>query len=278
MIDRRLLILGSAQHPEWVSDASWEEQVQLLFSQMGSEEIERRRTAAGATMEEFEEQFRRFVREEMMIRELVARRVESVTPPTEADMKIEYEKERKETFTRPESWAVYHIDRFIPRDQADSLPGLLQDLDRIRSEVADVIQDATTLKAKAEAMAPFVRKYSEAPDAQVGYAYIYDTTKVNFDSELVDRVRNATLGELSPVFELAGDADRVGASFLLVFENRPGDEVSFETAKRVLKQKMEEDRKNENRDNLFAELERQFPIKRYDENLYSDLPMEGSPQ
>ncbi|MCA9423424.1 MAG: peptidylprolyl isomerase [Candidatus Omnitrophica bacterium] len=271
MIDRRLLILGAAKHPEWVNDASWEEQVQTLYAKMGAEEIERRRKAAGVGKEEFMEQFRKFIREEMMIRELVAREVESATPPSEEELMAAYEKERDTTFTRPESWAVYHVDRYLPRAEADSLPKVVEELERIRAEVAASISSATTPKAKANLMAPFVKEHSEAPDAQVGYAYIYDTTKVNFDPELVDHVRTATMGELSPVFELAGDEEKVGATFFLVFENRPGDTVSFETAKRVLIQKMMEERKRENRDRLFEELEAQFPVEVKEEALYVGL-------
>ncbi|MCA9443792.1 MAG: hypothetical protein KC964_23540, partial [Candidatus Omnitrophica bacterium] len=80
---------------------------------------------------------------------------------------------------------------------------------------------------------------------------------------------------LSPVFELAGDEEKVGATFFLVFENRPGDTVSFETAKRVLIQKMMEERKRENRDRLFEELEAQFPVEVKEEALYVGL--EDSP-
>ena len=57
MIDRRLLVLGSAQHPEWVTDASWEIEVQHQLTEMGADEVERRRQLAGLPKEEFFEQF-----------------------------------------------------------------------------------------------------------------------------------------------------------------------------------------------------------------------------
>lgn len=278
MIDRRLLILGSAQYPEWVSDASWEEEVQVLSAKIGAEEFERRRNASGVTKEEFEDHFRNFVREEMMIRELIAREVETATAPTEAELQERYEKDREAVFTRPDSWAVYHIDRYLTRDRASELPKLLENLESVRAQVAEAIASATTPAGKADRMSPLVKQFSEAKDAQTGYAFIYDTPKVNFDKEFVDRVRSATLGELSPVFELAGDEEKLGGCFFLVFEHRPGDTVSFNTAKTVLAKQMVEERVRENRDRLFLRLENQFPVKIFEEAIVVGLETEEENQ
>ncbi len=271
MIDRRLLILGAAQYPEWVSDASWEEEVQVLYSTLGTEEIERRRTASGATKEEFDEQFGKFVREEMMIRELVAREVNSVTPATEEELQKKYEEERDTHFTRPDSWAVYHIDRYIPREESEQLPTLLEELEGIRSKVHEAIRDATSIKDKAVLMEPHVKEHSQAEDAQTGYAYIYDNPEVSFDSEFLNRVRTATLGELSPVFELTGNEERVGGCFFLVFQHRPGETVSFENAQRILEKKMMEEATKDNRDELFDRLEKQFPVQVFEDFLYQGM-------
>lgn len=271
LIDRRLLVLESAQHPEWVSDASWEEEVQRLYVRMGAEEIEQRRLASGATQDEFDDQFRRFVREEMMIRELAAREIENATPPLESEVRERYEQDRESVFTRPDSWAVYRIERYVDRDAAVRLPELLQDLDRIRSEVAEAVESATSIPAKAERMAPFVRQYSEAEDAQIGYAYIYDSPKVRFDPEFMNRVKGAELGVLSPVFELAGDEKKVGGCFFLAFEHRPGQTVSFETARPVLEKQMMEERTAERRKALFERLEQKFPSEIDEEALNTGL-------
>jgi hypothetical protein len=48
MIERRLLVLGALAHPEWVSDASTEREVQRQLTSLGPDEVERRRKLGGA--------------------------------------------------------------------------------------------------------------------------------------------------------------------------------------------------------------------------------------
>ncbi|NUN96827.1 MAG: hypothetical protein HUU16_11695, partial [Candidatus Omnitrophica bacterium] len=154
MVERRLLILGSKEHPEWVKGGSVELEVKKRLAELGPDEVERRRKIANVPKESFLEEFRRYVREELMQREILRREVNEKVVVTDEEVRERYERDREKTFHRPQSWAVHHIDRFLPRGKAAELPALMERMEALRSEVASVIASATAPRAKADLMVP----------------------------------------------------------------------------------------------------------------------------
>lgn len=271
MVERRLLILGSKEHPEWVKGGSVELEVKKRLAELGPDEVERRRKIANVPKESFLEEFRRYVREELMQREILRREVNEKVVVTDEEVRERYERDREKTFHRPQSWAVHHIDRFLPREKAAELPALMERMEALRSEVASVIASATAPRAKADLMVPFVKAHSEAPDAQTGYAYIYDTEGLRFDPEFVNRVRGSTPGELSPVFELAGDETRVGACFFLTFDRKEGVYTPTESALRTVKALLRREKGEALHNALFERLRRDYPVRVFEDRLFSGL-------
>ncbi|MCG3197660.1 MAG: hypothetical protein GHCLOJNM_02149 [bacterium] len=271
MVERRLLILGSKEHPEWVKGGSVELEVKKRLAELGPDEVERRRKIANVPKESFLEEFRRYVREELMQREILRREVNEKVVVTDEEVRERYERDREKTFHRPQSWAVHHIDRFLPRGKAAELPALMERMEALRSEVASVIASATAPRAKADLMVPFVKAHSEAPDAQTGYAYIYDTEGLRFDPEFVNRVRGSTPGELSPVFELAGDETRVGACFFLTFDRKEGVYTPTESALRTVKALLRREKGEALHNALFERLRRDYPVRVFEDRLFSGL-------
>jgi hypothetical protein len=267
MIERRLLILGALEHPEWVTDASAEQEVQRQLVSLGPDEVERRRKLANVPKGMFMDQFRRYVREEMMKREVLQHEVTEKVSVSAEEIRKRYEEKKEEVFHRPESWAVYHVDQYLPREKASELPALIGSLEVLRSEASHLIEKAPSPKAKADLFAPFVRKHSQAPDSQTGYAYIYDDPKVQFDPAFLSRVKEATLGELSPVFELAGDDKKVGACFFLVFERNPGVYTDFEHAEHTTRADLLKEKSEAVREALFERLRAEYPVKIFEDTL-----------
>lgn len=268
MIERRLLLLGAIEHPEWVTDASAEAEVQRQLTSLGPQEVERRRNLAGLSKDEFDDQFRRFVREELMKAAIIRTEVDEKLVVTDEEIQAKFEQEKMERYRRPESWAVHHVDLYLPRSRAEEMPALRNKLESIRSEAAHAIESATDIKSKAEAFVPFVRKYSEAAEAQNGYAYIYDDPKVQFDPALKERVKLVTPGELSPVFDLAGDSERVGASFVLVFEHKPETIATLEQAERLVRTDLTNEKRERLVNGLLDRIRATYPVTIDEDALY----------
>lgn len=275
IIDKRLLALRGAEHPDWVGDASVEAEVRKRLKDMGPKESERRRKLAGLTKEGFAEDFTKYVREEMMQNAIIQREVDSKLGVGEEELRQRYDRDLKESFYRPDSWSIYHIEKYLPRERREELPILVEEMERIRHEVSLAIESATTHQAQAERMAPFVKQYSEAPSAQSGYVYLYDTPKAQFDPAFVSRVKGSIVGDLSPVFELAGDENRVGVCFFLVFDHRPGEYAPYDLAKRPLRGKMLEEQRSALIARMFENLEREFPVAVYEARLFQGLGPSG---
>ncbi len=271
MVERRLLILGAREHPEWVKDGSVELEVRKRLAELGPDEVERRRKIANVPQESFLDEFRRFVQEELALREILRREVLEKVAVTDEEVRSRYELEREKTFHRPQSWAVYHIDRFLPKEKAAELPALVERMEVLRSEVAAAIASATSPRAKADLMVPFVKTHSEAPDAQTGYAYIYDTEGLRFDPEFVNRVRGSTPGELSPVFDLAGDESRVGSCFFLTFDRKEGVYTPTENAFRTVRVLLRREKGEALQHELFERLRRDYPVRVHEDKLFTGL-------
>lgn len=271
MIRRRLLVLGALKHPEWVSDASCEQAVQKQLASLGPEEVERRRQLGGVSKDDFLSQFRRFIREELMKREILRHEVDEKAIVTEEDIKARYERDRVKMFYRPDSWAAYHIDLYLPREQADQLPSIREKLERLRTEAARLIESATNPQAKAGIFAPMVQKHSQAPDAKTGYAYIYDTPEVSFDREFVERVKTCTIGELSPVFDLAGDDKKVGVCFFLAFEMKPGVYTEFERARKLIRFDLTKEKRASLHKDLLERLKNEYKVQIWEDRLYQGI-------
>ncbi len=271
MVTRRLLVLGALQHPEWVSDASCEREVQRQLTTLGPEEVERRRKLAGVAKDDFLSQFRRFIREEMMKREILRHEVEIPGAVTDDEVRQRYERDREKVFHRPDSWAVYHIDQFLPRENAAELPSVREKLEELRTQASRLIESATDPKAKAELFAPLAQEHSQAPDAKTGYAYIYDSPGLNFDPEFVKRVKTATPGELSPVFDLAGDEKNVGACFFLMFEKKDGVYAPFERVERFIRTDLTKEKKESLQKALLERLRNEYKVEIWEDRLYQGI-------
>jgi hypothetical protein len=275
MIERRLLVLGAAAHPEWVSDPSCEQEVQKQLVSLGPEEVERRRKLAGVSKDDFLDQFRRFIREELMKREVLRREVHDRVAVSTEEIHQRYVRDKETLFHRPDSWAVHHIEQYLPRERVAELPDLIKSLEVLREEVSHAIESGESPQARAEKMSPYVRTHSQASDAKSGYAYIYDRPEVQFDPELKKRIREATVGELSPVFELAGDEKRTGACFYLVFERKEGVYTQFEQAERIIRADLLKEKTEELQDVLMDRLRAAYPVKIFEEHLYDGIPPPG---
>ena len=275
MIDRRLLILEAARHPDLVSEASLSAEVKRRLIDLGPEEIERRKRLAGIPPERFQEDFRKVVREELITAAFIRREVDEKLTLSEDEMRERYDRDRETVYRRPDSWAVYHVAQYLPRDQEDDLPGLIAHLEEIRAEVGRAIESATSPQTCAERMAPFVKEHSHDPSAQSGHVFLYDTPEADFDPVFVDRVRNSALGQLSEVFELAGDEERVGACFLLTFEHRPGEYAPYERVRRILHADLLEEKRKALFAELFERLESEFPVTIHEERLFHGLDGTG---
>ncbi len=271
MVTRRLLILGALKHPEWIADASCEREVQRQLTVLGPDEIERRRKLAGVAKDDFLDQFRRFIREEMMKREILRREVEEQGTVTIEEIHQRFDRDLEKIYHRPDSWGVYHIDLYLPREQAAGLPALREKLEGIRSQAANLIQSATDLQDKADLFSPLVQDHSQAPDAKTGYAYIYDTLDVKFDPEFVKRVKTSTPGELSPVFELAGDDKKVGVCFFLAFEKKPGVYTSFDRAKNIIQADLIKEKKDSLRKALLERLRNEYKVEIWEDRLFQGI-------
>lgn len=271
MVVRRLLVLGALQHPEWISEASCEREVQKQLTSLGPEEVERRRKLAGVSKDDFMGQFRRFIKEELMKREILHREIEIPAVVTDEEIRQRYEKVREKSFYRPESWAVYHIDQILPREKASELPSIRERLEQLRTQASRLIESATTPQAKADLFAPMVQEHSHAPDAKTGYAYIYDTPEVEFDPEFVKRVKTATLGELSPVFDLAGDDKTVGACFFLVFQKKEGMYTPLDRAERLIRADLTREKMESLRKALLERLRNEYKVEIWEDALYQGI-------
>jgi hypothetical protein len=274
-IDRRLLILEAARHPELVSDASLSAEVKRRLIELGPEEIERRKRLARIPQERFQEDFRKLVREDLMTQEIVRREVDEKLALTEEEMRERYDRDREDLFRRPDSWALYHIVQYLPSDRKDELPELIRNLEEIHAHVSRAIESATNPKACATLMAPFVKEHSHDPSAASGHVFLYDTPKADFDPALVERVKASTLGQLSEVFELAGDEERVGACFLLTFEHRPEEYAPYERVERILRADMLEEKRKALFAKLFEKLKGDFPVTIHEDHLFCGLDWTG---
>jgi hypothetical protein len=269
------LILEAARHPELVSDASLSAEVKRRLIELGPEEIERRKRLARIPQERFQEDFRKLVREDLMTQEIVRREVDGKLALTEEEMRERYDRDREDLFRRPDSWAVYHIAQYLPRERKNELPELLAHLEEIRAEVGRAIESATNPEACAKRMAPFVKEHSHDPSARSGYVFLYDNPKADFDPAFVTQVKNSDLGHLSEVFELAGDEERVGACFLLAFEHRPGEYAPYERVERILRADMLEEKRKALFAKLFDKLEGDFPVTIHEDHLFCGLDGTG---
>lgn len=271
MITRRLLVLGALQHPEWVTDASCEREVQRQLTTLGPDEVERRRKLAGVSKDDFMGQFRRFIREELMKREILRHEIETPAVVTDEEVRQHYDKVREKSFHRPDSWAVYHIDHLLPREKVAELPSVRGKLEELRVQASRLIESATTPQAKADLFSRMVQEHSHAPDAKTGYAYIYDTPGIEFDPEFVKRVKTATLGELSPVFDLAGDEKNAGACFFLVFEKKDGVYTPFERADRLIRADLTREKMESLRKALLERLRNEYKVEIWEDLLYQGI-------
>ncbi|MBE7487984.1 hypothetical protein HS121_06960 [bacterium] len=271
MIERRLLVLGALAHPEWVSDASTEREVQRQLTSLGPDEVERRRKLAGVSKDDFLMQFRRFIKEELMKREILRREVEQKNEVTEEMVKARYENDREKVFYRPDSWAVHHVDQYLPKEKAADMPSLKAKMEALRDQASSLIASATSPEAKAALFAPFARENSQHSDAQTGYAYIYDRLDVKFDPEFVKRVKEATLGELSQVFELSGDDKQIGYCFFLTFEQRPGIYTPYEQAARIIHVNLLKEQSQKLYQELLDRLRQEYKVNIKEENLFMGI-------
>jgi len=272
MIERRLLVLGSVEHPEWVSDVSCENEVQRRLADMGPTEVERRKKLAGfPTTDAFLKQFRRFVREELMKKALLRHEVGEKVHVSEEEVRKRYDEEKDTVFHRPVSWSVYHITHYLPREKKDRLPHLLEQLEGIRERVSKAIESATSLEEKGRLMVPFVRKDAEREDSGSGFAYLYDTPKAAFDPAFVSRVKTAVVGELSQVFELAGNEKRVGGCFFLVTETKKGEYAPYRRVRKTLRAQILDEKRKVLRENLSKNLRKRFPVTVFEDLLYKGL-------
>lgn len=275
MIERRLLVLGSARHPEWVTDASWEVEVQRRLVEIGPDELERRRTLAGIPKEEFFADFRKHVREEMMKDAILAREVDSHLEVTEEELKNRYETDRESVYYRPPAWGIYRFERFIPRDPDVDTAPLQEEVERIREQVAGRIDAATNPRGMAQRMAETLEESFDPETDRAGHAYVYDMPKAEFDPALKSHLRNCVIGDLSPVFELAGDAERRGFCFYLPYSHQPAEEAPFDRVRQVLRGQIREEKKKEQTSALFERLKKEFPVEIHSERLDLDPPMEA---
>lgn len=272
MIERRLLVLGALAHPEWVSDASTEREVQRQLTTFGPDEVERRRKLAGVSKDDFIGQFRHFIKEELMKREILRHEVEKKNVVTEEMVKARYESDREKVFYRPDSWAVYHVDQYLPRQKVSEMGDLKKNMEALREQASSLIAAATTPEGKSDLFAPFVRQHSQHADAHTGYAFIYDRPDLNFDPEFVKRVKEATLGELSQVFELAGDEKQVGFCFFLTFEHRPGIYTPQEAAATIVRANLAKEQSENLYRDLLKRLREEYKVTIMEENLYEGIP------
>jgi len=274
MIERRLLVLGSAKHPEWVTDASWEAEVQRRLVEIGPAELERRRSLAGIPKEDFFADFRKHVREEMMKAAILAREVDSKLEVTEEELKGRYEADRESVYYRPPAWGIYRFERFVPREPAADPAELKEEVAAVREQVAAQIASATHPRGMAQAMAEALRGRLDPQTDRAGHAYVYDMPKADFDPALKSHLQTCVVGDLSPVFELAGSPEELGFCFYLPYARQPAEQAPFERVRQVLGGQLREEKKKELTDALFERLRKEFPVEVHSELLDLEPPMD----
>jgi len=277
IIRKRLLVLGARAHPEWVTDASVTAKVKEQIKALGPAEVDRRRELAEVSEEDFVAKFTQFIREKMMFDAITRHEVTENIVITEGELKEHFDQNYETFFNRPDSWSVYQIERYAPRDDPQRLGEVMEELERIRSQVSHAIQDSATPEAKAQAMKPFVHKYNESEGGGQHFSYIYDTPAVNFDPELMSRLRSATVGELSPVFRLAGDEDRVGGCFFLAFKKVLGVHSKFEDVRKTIYGILYEKREKVLVDQMYERLRSEYPVTLHEDRLYHGIEAVDEP-
>jgi hypothetical protein len=98
--------------------------------------------------------------------------------------------------------------------------------------------------------------------------------KADFDPALKSHLQTCVVGDLSPVFELAGSPEELGFCFYLPYAHQPAEQAPFERVRQVLGGQLREEKKKELTDALFERLRKEFPVEVHSELLDLEPPMD----